>query len=176
TAIKLWADMGDTAKALQLVDVFVRGGQPDVAYLYAGDACRQAGRTAEAVKYYEKVVALPDDNRNKRQKDRARGGLEQIKLFDTFDLKKVPDGTYAGSSLGYEAQVEVSVRVQAGRIEEVTVTKHKEKQFYASITDTPAAIIRKQSVKGVDATSRATITSEAIITATAKALQAGAKP
>jgi uncharacterized protein with FMN-binding domain len=66
--------------------------------------------------------------------------------------------------------------VQAGRIEEVTVTKHKEKQFYASITETPAAIILKQSVKGVDATSRATITSEAIITATAKALQAGAKP
>jgi uncharacterized protein with FMN-binding domain len=55
------------------------------------------------------------------------------------------------------------------------VTKHREKQFYAAITDTPAQIIRKQSVKGIDATSRATITSEAIVTATAKALQSGMK-
>ena len=41
----------------------------------------------------------------------------------------------------------------------------------------PAQIIAKQSVKGVEATSRATITGEAIINATAKALaQAHAEP
>ena len=39
----------------------------------------------------------------------------------------------------------------------------------------PAQIIAKQGVKGVDATSRATITGEAIINATAKALAQGAK-
>jgi uncharacterized protein with FMN-binding domain len=43
------------------------------------------------------------------------------------------------------------------------------------MTDTPGKIIAKQGVKGVDATSSATITSEAIIYAAAKALASGAK-
>jgi len=41
--------------------------------------------------------------------------------------------------------------------------------------DTPKKIIDKQAVKGIDATSGATITSEAIINATAKALSAAQK-
>jgi uncharacterized protein with FMN-binding domain len=60
--------------------------------------------------------------------------------------------------------------VKAGRIEDVRVSKHTEKQFYSSIADTTRQIIQKQGVKGIDATASATITSEAIINATAKAL------
>lgn len=70
----------------------------------------------------------------------------------------------------YEGSVEVSVTVKAGRLESIEVTKHREKQFYSALTDTPARIIAKQSVQGVDATTNATITSEAIINAAAKAL------
>jgi uncharacterized protein with FMN-binding domain len=69
--------------------------------------------------------------------------------------------------------VEVSVR--GGRIETVRVTEHKEKQYYGALTETPAKIIQKQGVKGVDATTSATITSEAIINATAKALASALK-
>lgn len=64
----------------------------------------------------------------------------------------------------------MEVTVQNGRIESVKVVQHKEKQFYSAITDTIRKIIEKQGMKGVDATSGATITSEAIINATAKAL------
>ena len=64
--------------------------------------------------------------------------------------------------------------VKSGRIESVDVTRHKEKQFYAALIDTPRQILKKQSVKGIDATSRATITSQAIVNATAKALAQGA--
>jgi uncharacterized protein with FMN-binding domain len=71
--------------------------------------------------------------------------------------------------------VQVAVTVKDHRIEAVRITQHKEKQFYAALTDTPAKIIAKQGVKGVDATSNATITSEAIINASAKALASGAK-
>jgi uncharacterized protein with FMN-binding domain len=71
--------------------------------------------------------------------------------------------------------IEVSVTIDAGRIADVEVSKHKEKQFYSALTDVPRQIIDKQTVKGVDATSRATITAEAIITATAKALSGTAK-
>lgn len=175
SAIKLWADMGETAKAIQLSDLFAKSGSADIGYLYAADALRLAGRYKEAITYYNKVLAVPDDKRNKHNKDRARGAIEAINLFDTLDVTKVPDGSYTASSLGYEAPIEVQVSVAGGKIESVKITKHREKQFYASLTETPAKIIAKQSVKGIDATSRATITSEAIITAAAKALQSGQK-
>ncbi|QOV91723.1 FMN-binding protein [Humisphaera borealis] len=175
TAIKLWADMGETAKAIQTGELFAKSGSADLGYLYSADALRLAGRYKEALAYYNKVLAVPDDKRNKRSKDRAKGAIEAIQLFDTLDIAKVADGTYTSSSLGYEAPVEIEVKVAGGKIEALKVTKHREKQYYASITDTPARIIAKQSVKGIDATSRATITSEAIITATAKALQSGQK-
>ena len=42
-----------------------------------------------------------------------------------------------------------------------------------ALTDTPNQIIEKQGLKGVDATTSATITSEAIISATAKTLASG---
>lgn len=173
-AIKLWADLGETDKALGLVRLWEGSPAVDEAYVNAGDACRTAGRFPQATQYYQKVMALKDENNNKRSKDRAKAALDAIRLFDTLDVKKVADGAYTDTSMGYEGPLEVQVTVRAGRIEDVKVTKHKEKQFYAAMTDTPAQIIRKQSVKGVDATSRATITSEAIINATAKALGQGA--
>ncbi|MHC4353293.1 MAG: FMN-binding protein [Planctomycetota bacterium] len=55
------------------------------------------------------------------------------------------------------------------------MTKHKERQFYSAFTDTPNQIIARQSVKGVDAVTGATMTSEAIINAAAKALAGGMK-
>ena len=91
------------------------------------------------------------------------------------DPARVADGTYEAESLGYEANVRVAVTVKDKKIEQVKITQHREKQFYSSLTDTPTKIIAKQGVKGVDATAAATITSEAIINATAKALASGAK-
>ena len=96
-------------------------------------------------------------------------------MFELLDLTRVPDGTYRSSSMGYEAQVHVEVVVRSGRIEDVRVTDHHEKQYYSSITDTCQKIIAKQGVTGIDATSCATITSEAIINATAKALAEAGK-
>ena len=69
----------------------------------------------------------------------------------------------------------VEVVVKAGTIESVKVTQHREKQYYSSLTDTPRKILARQGVSGIDATSSATITSEAIINATAKALADGSK-
>jgi uncharacterized protein with FMN-binding domain len=96
-------------------------------------------------------------------------------LFDLLDLKRVPDGAYRAGSPGYEAQVVVEVAVRGARIESVRVVEHREKQFYSSMIDTSRKIIEKQSVRGIDATSNATITSEAIINATAKALSGAMK-
>jgi uncharacterized protein with FMN-binding domain len=179
--IRLWGEMGEVDKALKLAESAAREGWADESYLAAGDVCRQAGRYTEAATYYEKVLALPDlvqrgnAPKRDRHKERAQASLQAIKLFDALDLQRIPDGAYTSNSIAYAGQLYVEVSVRAGRIEPVKVTRHKERQFYSAITDTIRQIVSKQSVKGIDATTGATITSEAIINATAKALAAGMK-
>jgi len=176
--VKLLGDMGDMKQAVQLADRFLEKNGRDVAYLAVADGYRSAGKFKEALSYYEKALALasaPDAKGRPQTKGRANASIEAIKLMDLADVKKVADGTYQGESLGYEGPIAVAVTVKQGRIENVRITQHKEKQFYSALTDTPAKIIAKQGVKGVDATSNATITSEAIINGTAKALASGAK-
>ncbi len=172
--IKLLADMGETQSALRLAESAARGGEADLAYLYAGDACRVQGTYAKAIQYYQKVLQVPAAGqaaeRIKRNQTRARANIEGIRIFDALDLGRVPDGSYRGSSPAYAGELQVKVTVRSGRIESVEVTNHQEKQFYSAISDTPRQIVEKQGVRGVDATSRATITSEAILNATAKAL------
>ncbi len=177
-AVKLLGDMGETRRAVSLADAFIKSsGNPD-AMVLAGDALRQAGRYDEAVRYYQRALAsrsYRNKDYEKRGKSRARDSIAAIRLFDQADPTKVADGRYRAQSEGYNGTIEIEVEVASGRIEAVNVTRHREKQFYAALKDTPAQIIKKQSVKGIDATSRATITSQAIVNATAKALAKGAK-
>lgn len=178
--IKLLADMGETDKALQTAAMWVKvGGEPHPAYLAAGDASRLAGRFKEAVAYYQKVLDTPPmtkrENAAETYKKRAQANLDAVKLFELCDVKKVPDGVFTAGSLGYAGDIVVEVTVKTGRIEAVQVKRHEEKQFYSALTDTPRQILEKQGVKGVDAVSGATITSEAILNATAKALAKAAK-
>ena len=57
----------------------------------------------------------------------------------------------------------------------MVVTQQTEHQCYASLTVIPQKIIDKQTVKGVDTYSSATVTSNAIVNACAKALSTGVK-
>lgn len=178
--IKLMGDMGETDRAVELTEAYAEDTtDPQGAYILGGDACRLAGRYDEAIAYYQKILDEPVDPKNKnrfqRLINRAQASIEAIKLFELSDISKVADGTYTSSALGYEADVHVAVKVKSKRIESVKITQHKEKQYYSSMRDVPEQIIAKQGVKGVDATSRATITGNAIINATAKALAEGAK-
>jgi len=175
-AIKLLGDMGETSKAIQLADAFARAGRPGQAYSLAGDACRRAGQYDRAIQYYRRVLSgasFRNKEYEKRYRERARESIQAIQLFDQADVKKVADGTYTASAAAYNGHLDVEVRVAAGRIESVKVTSHHEKQFYSALTDTPNRIIRKQSVRGIDAVSHATITSQSIVIATAKALAKG---
>lgn len=179
-AIKLLGDLGQTDRAVKLAEAFGRSN-PDRAhepYLLAGDACRQAGRYEQAVGFYRKVLDLGQARNQEYQRiyvGRAKDSIAAIELFDEADVSRVADGTYRASSTGYSGPVEVEVNVAAGKIEQLRVTNHQEKQFYAALTDTPQQIIKKQSVQQIDATSRATITSQAIVNATAKALAQGSR-
>jgi uncharacterized protein with FMN-binding domain len=164
---------------LKIAQSAVRGSAPDLAYLYAAEACRVAGRHKQALVLFEKVLTVPAEGQRKGRVERshrsAEANIEGIKVFDLLDLARVPDGTYRSSSLGYEAPVHVAVTVRGGRIEDVNVTEHREKQYYSSITDTCRKIVTRQGVTGIDATSSATITSQAILNATAKALAGAMK-
>lgn len=177
STIKLLGDMGETAQALKLADSWAKSGNTVVSCLYAGDVCRVAGRLEDAEKYYRKALAAAEnDDRNEghanRDKGRAEASLAAIQFF-TLSPKQVKDGTYTASSLGYEGPIDVQVVVKGGVMTEVKVTKHREKQFYSSIEDTPRNLLARQAFLGIDATTGATITSEAIINATAKALSQG---
>jgi len=176
--VKLWADMGEVDTALKVAEEKAREDKDTafMAWLMSGEACRMAGRYKEALAFYGKVAVLPGDKGGLKQcRERARASTEAIKVYDLLDLKRIPDGTYTSNSIGYAGQMFVAVTVKGGRIEAVKVTRHQEKQPYASLTETPRRIIEKQSVKGIDTFSSATVTSEAIINATAKALSSGMK-
>ena len=172
--IKLLGEMGEIEPALRLANQLgARSSQPHEVYLNAGDICRLAKRYDEAIDYYEKVIsAAPARNESysKRFRGRARDSIEAIKRFELLNIASLADGIYRGSSLGYEAPVHIEAKVNGGRIQSVKVSQHREKQYYSAIRDVPQQIIAKQSVKNIDATSRATITAAAIINATAKAL------
>lgn len=171
--IRLWAEAGDMDKALEMAKARLLR-DADVGNLAAGDVCRRAGRYTEAVDYYKAAVAAPSGSRDLKQNvARAQASLQAITLFEALELKKVRPGKYKDRSQGYEDQIDVEVTVGAGKIADVQVTQHHEKQFHTSITDTCAQILSKQAVTGIDCTSGATITSEAIINATAKALAQG---
>lgn len=179
SAIKLLGDMGEIEDALRVTDVYAKTQAANEAFLNAGDALRGAGRLDEAVEYYQKVV---DDDTQARNEDykmrfqaRAAGAIEAIRLFDRADVSKIADGTYRDRSTGYNGELQVEVRVAKQRIESVRVTQHKEKQFYAALTDTTQQILDSQGVQDIDGTSGATITSQAIVHATAKALAQGAQ-
>ena len=166
--------MGETKDATRLADVYAKQSkEPQWALLAAGDACRLAEDYKRAIKYYQRVLdtkGMRNEQYERRAFDRAQQSIDAIRQFELLDISKVADGEYEAESMGYEGPVAVKVSVSSGRIEKVEITKHKEKQYYSALRDIPEQIVAKQSLRDVDATSRATITAEAIVSATAKAL------
>jgi len=61
--IKLWSDMGEIDRALQIAGAFHQSGYSEMAYLSAGDACRTAGKLNDAIDYYSHVLTLPASGR-----------------------------------------------------------------------------------------------------------------
>jgi uncharacterized protein with FMN-binding domain len=170
-AVHLWAELGEHEQALQMALPHAR--QYPTAYITCGDICRHAGRYDEALAHYQRVADLPDDEKYARPIYNAKDRILGLQAERAFDLSLVRDGVYTAKSLGYAGFIEVAVTVKDRQITAVRVIRHKEKQYYSSLTDIPNQIIRKQSIQGIDATSGATITAEAIISASAKALAGG---
>jgi uncharacterized protein with FMN-binding domain len=170
--------MGEIDAALQVTQAYSKSNVSNQAFLLCGDALRRAGRTDEAIQYYQRVgdsTRFRDKEYEDRFKGRARDSIEATRIYDQLDVSKVADGTFRANAIGYAGRMDIEVRVRAGRVQSVKVTSHKEKRHYGALTDIPDTIIGRQSIKGIDATSGATVTSQAIVNATAKALARGTK-
>ena len=85
-------------------------------------------------------------------------------------------GTYEATAEGRNGDVTVAVTVSDSKIEKVEVKENKETKGIAdgALEEVPAAIV-KQNKADVDTVSGATLTSNAIITATKDALKKAAK-
>ncbi|MCS5631164.1 MAG: FMN-binding protein [Pirellulaceae bacterium] len=179
SVIKLHGDMGNYQSAVKLANSFKKGGSTNpLIDMFLGDALRHNGQISPAIAAYERVVSstsFKNDNYEKKVKARARDSIEAIRLLSASNVTNVRDGAYRSASTGYVSAVEVEVQVASGRLTSVEVVHHSEKQFYSSIEDTTSQIMKRNSVQGIDGTTGATITSQAIINATAKALAKGAK-
>ena len=176
-AIKQWADMGNLHRALLLARVSAGYRDWGAAYRAAGDVYRKNRRYDEAIASYEQVLAVESKREKnlilKHNQDHARVAIENIQLFETFDLSNVREGTYSSGVPAYNGQLVVSVAVEGNAITAVEVVEHREKQPYSSLVDMPAKIIGAQDFRDVDATTGATVTADAITNAVARALSQG---
>jgi len=189
--IKLWAKIGEVDKALEMIEsdsapsssinrVGFRGGMVNSQsekYLIAAEICRGAGRYDDAIAYYEKVLALPESytrpmsHHETDGKVKAESNLEATRLLKRLDLKRVPDGSYTASTIGYGGPLTIKVVIDSGNIESVEVTRHWETySYFIMALPTARQIVTRQGFEGVDLITGATVTSDAIINAAAIAL------
>lgn len=176
--VRVLGSIGEVAKALELAQKLSTSG-PEESCLLAGDVCRENGRFAEALDWYQKVLTLKNKNaaQAKRFANRANEAILSVKGLEKLDLQRIPDGTYSGESMGYRGNVKVNLVLKAGRIVAVNIEKNTEDWPLNALIVTPAKILEKQSIQNVDMVSGATYTSKAIINASGKALSnAGQKP
>ena len=166
----IWCELGEHDRALKEAEKARRGWMKEQALIVCGDVCRHAGWYDKALDYYTQATRLPNNDKYKHTIPQARERIAALRAEQSIDLRRLSDGNYTGQAVGYSGTIRVSVAVKRQRIESVNVTRHVEKQYYSALTDVPRQIVQKQSVQGVDATSGATITAEAIVRASAQAL------
>jgi len=176
STVRLWGEMGEMGRAMAISEYLAQRGMPDVGYLAAARALRRSGKLEQATAAYQKVIDLKTGSRGLAEsKKRAQLALDGLRTFEKVDLSRVSDGTHTGSCQGYRGPVEVKVAVAGGKIEKVEVGPNQEDIFYTAFTDIPASLVECQGLKGVDSITGATVTSEAIVNAAAKALANGMK-
>jgi len=142
---------------------------------HLGDIYARLGDTKQAEDHYKKAMALyrvakPKYGRHllPRRVKKVQSKLD-LMYRNALDLGHVRDGRHSGRSLGYSKDISVTVVVQGGRIKDIKV-QHQEAIEQSSTQLIPRRIVEQQSLN-VDAVTGATVTSQAIVEATYRALQ-----
>ncbi len=170
-AIKLWARMGYMNHAMSAAKGAMSGRAAPAAMLAAGDVCRKAGDLKKAAEFYDQAAR----RLQKRWKMIAQKAAEGMRAAAAVDVSRIADGQYKGKGEGYVGTIEVEVTVSAGRIEDVKIVSTRENMPFTALTDVPKSIIEKQGLKGIDTTTGATMTSEAVVHGVAMALAGATK-
>lgn len=89
------------------------------------------------------------------------------------DTSKIPDGAYRGAFKAFPVDVEVSVRVEAGRIGRIDILKHVNGQGKGAEV-LPARVVETQNLN-LDAVTGATYSSKVILKAIENALLSAPK-
>ncbi len=178
--IKLWGDLMETDRAIRLVQEAKSAGlEASELFVLAGDALRTAKRYDEAIPYYRQAIALeasgPLQEQITRNQRRAQETIELIELFDKLQFTNVASGVYEDLSYGYAGNVELKTEVEDGVLQRIQITSLSDKQYFHAVDATIKKILKQQTVQGIDAVSGATVTSEAVIRATAKAMAQGTR-
>ena len=89
--------------------------------------------------------------------------------FKALETASLQDGTYTGEALGYVDDIRVTVKVAGGKISGIQV-EHKEKIDQNACVIIPRRIQKEQSLQ-VDGITGATVTVDAIINGSYRALK-----
>ncbi len=144
-----------------------------------GDLYAEMGDKKSARMHYAKAAGLYPKSKQPTGRHllarRAAKVRAKIDLLDmgAIESGKLRDGKYTGDSLAYTGPLHVTVTVRGGRISNVAV-KHTEKIHQNAPQIIPRRIVETQSLK-VDAVTAATVTSQAIVNGTLRALRKAAR-
>ena len=150
---------------------------------HLGDAFSLKGDRAKAKEHLELAAGLYPTSAQDFDKEMLPRKVARVKakiaLLEDVDLAKakLKDGTYKAAMPGYSGkqEVEVTVVVKDGKLADLKVD-HDENIEFGATTIVPKRILQAQSLK-VDTVTGATVSSQAVITATYEALrQAGLGP
>jgi len=140
-----------------------------------GDVLAAKGDLQSAKQNYESAVRLYPTAKPKYGRHllprRAKKVQSKLDLLNYRPLKdaSLKDGQYREKALGYSGDINLTVIVKGGRVTDIK-TSHKEKIDQGACISVPQNIIEKQSLK-VDSVSGATVTKDAIVSGTYRALK-----
>jgi uncharacterized protein with FMN-binding domain len=141
-----------------------------------GDLYAAWGKTDQAKASYQEAIRLfplgkPPYGRHllprKAKKVKSRLDLLSKASLEGTSLR---DGKYNETTLGYSGDIQLAVEVKGGRLANVSVTKHQEKIDQNACVLIPQRIAGKRSLQ-VDGISGATVTKDAIVDGTFRALK-----
>lgn len=168
--LKACVEAGDLAKGRTMVEQMVKA---EGGYQAFGDKLRLSG--IHPLAQYCYVKAIGDGKSPRAASYTARRSL--VVMYQGAwrpDLTKVPDGVYKGECVGYLGPNIVTVTVKDHRITDVSVQSPDNRPLN-SLQKTPQDIVAKQGIKGVDAVTGATITSDAVMAGACMALKEAQK-
>ncbi|MFW6153819.1 MAG: FMN-binding protein [Planctomycetota bacterium] len=171
-AAQLWCQMGYAGGAMKMAEKMIADPQrADEGHLAAGNIRRYTGRLDEAIEHYEQAAALTTGSRYlERRRRRARANLAAVKALRSLDLSRVPDGAHRGEAVGYKGPVVVKVHVADGAITGVEIVSRTEDRAGRAFDNAAERILVHPDFAGIDATTGASTTGDAVTNATIDAL------